>query len=34
MANLRLTIDEDVLRKARIRARGLGTSVDSLVRGS
>ena len=32
MANLTLTIDEDVLRKARIRALELGTSVNSLVR--
>lgn len=32
MANLTLTIDEDVLRKARIRALELGTSVNALVR--
>ncbi|MGH3282417.1 MAG: DUF6364 family protein [Trebonia sp.] len=32
MANLTLTIEEDVLRQARIRALELGTSVNSLVR--
>ena len=32
MTNLTLTVDEDVLRKARIRALELGTSVNSLVR--
>lgn len=30
--NLTLTIDDDILRKARIRALELGTSVNSLVR--
>lgn len=32
MASLTLTIDEDLLRQARIRALELGTSVNSLVR--
>ena len=32
MANLTITIDEDVLRKARIRAIEEGTSVNALVR--
>ncbi len=32
MTNLTLTIEEDVLRKARIRALELGTSVNALVR--
>lgn len=32
MTNLTLTIDDDVLRKARIRALELGTSVNALVR--
>jgi hypothetical protein len=32
MTNLTLTVDEDVLRKARIHALELGTSVNSLVR--
>jgi hypothetical protein len=30
--NLTLTVEEDILRKARIRALELGTSVNSLVR--
>jgi hypothetical protein len=32
LTNLTLTIDDDVLRKARIRALELGTSVNALVR--
>ena len=32
MVNLTLTVDEDDLRKARIRALELGTSVNALVR--
>jgi hypothetical protein len=32
MANLTLSIDEEILRKSRIRALGEGTSVNSLVR--
>lgn len=32
MANLTLSIDEDVLRRARIRALEQGTSVNALVR--
>ncbi|GAB4257981.1 MAG: hypothetical protein Kow00122_15730 [Thermoleophilia bacterium] len=32
MANLTLTIDDDILRKARIRAATEGTSVNALVR--
>ena len=32
MTNLTLTIDEDTLRMARIRALELGTSVNALVR--
>lgn len=32
MTNLTLTVDEDVLRLARIRALEQGTSVNSLVR--
>lgn len=32
MTNLTLTVEEDVLRKARIRALELGTSVNALVR--
>lgn len=32
MANLTLTIDDDVLRRARIRALEQGTSVNALVR--
>lgn len=32
MTNLTLTVDEEVLRRARIRALELGTSVNSLVR--
>jgi hypothetical protein len=32
MANLTLTIDEDVLRRARIRALEQDTSVNALVR--
>ena len=33
MANLTLTIDDETLRRARIRAANLGTSVDALVSG-
>ena len=33
MANLTVTIDEDVLRRARIRALQHGTSVNALLRG-
>jgi plasmid stability protein len=32
VANLTLTIDEDLLRRARIRALEQGTSVNALVR--
>lgn len=32
MANVTLTIDDDVLRRARIRALEQGTSVNALVR--
>lgn len=32
MTNLTLTIDDDILRRARIRALELGTSVNALVR--
>jgi plasmid stability protein len=32
MANLTITIDEDLLRRARIRATHLGTSVNALLR--
>jgi hypothetical protein len=32
MTNLTLTVDEETLRKARIRALELGTSVNALVR--
>lgn len=32
MANLTLTIDDDLLRRARIRALEQGTSVNALVR--
>ena len=32
MANLTVTIDEEVLRRARIRALQLGTSVNAVVR--
>ncbi len=32
MTNLTLTVDEEILRKARIRALELGTSVNALVR--
>jgi plasmid stability protein len=32
MTNLTLTVDEEVLRRARIRALELGTSVNALVR--
>lgn len=32
MANLTLTIDKDVLRRARIRALERGTSVNTVVR--
>lgn len=32
MTNLTLTIDDDILREARIRALELGTSVNALVR--
>jgi len=32
MSNLTLTIDDDTLRRARIRALELGTSVNALVR--
>lgn len=32
MTNLTLVIDEDILRRARIRALQQGTSVNSLVR--
>ena len=33
MANLTLTLDDDVLRAARIRALEQGTSVNAVVRG-
>ena len=32
MANLTLAIDEDLLRRARVRAAGQGTSVNAVVR--
>jgi len=32
MTNVTLTVDEEVLRRARIRALELGTSVNALVR--
>ena len=32
MTNLTLTIDEEILRRARIRALEMGTSVNALVR--
>ena len=32
MTNLTLTVDEDILRKARIKALEQGTSVNALVR--
>lgn len=32
MTNLTLTVDEETLRRARIRALELGTSVNALVR--
>ena len=32
MTNVTLTVDEEILRKARIRALELGTSVNALVR--
>ncbi len=32
MTNLTLTVDEDILRTARIKALELGTSVNALVR--
>jgi plasmid stability protein len=32
MTNLTLTVDEDILRRARIRALERGTSVNALVR--
>lgn len=32
MTNLTLTVDEDILRAARIKALELGTSVNALVR--
>lgn len=32
MANLTVTVDEDVLVRARIRALQQGTSVDALIR--
>ena len=32
MANLTITIDDDLLRKARIRAAELGTSVNAVLR--
>ena len=32
MANLTITIDEDVLKKARMRALEQGTSVNALIR--
>lgn len=33
MTNLTLTVEEDVLRRARGRALELGTSVNALIRG-
>ncbi len=32
MTNLTLTVEEDILRMARIKALELGTSVNALVR--
>jgi hypothetical protein len=34
MTNLTLTVDEDILRAARIKALELGTSVNTLQRGA
>ncbi len=34
MANLTITVDEEVLRKARIRALEQGTSVNAFLRGA
>lgn len=31
MANLTITVDDEVLKRARIRALGLGTSVNRLL---
>jgi len=32
MANLTITVDDEVLRRARIRAAELGTSVNAILR--
>jgi plasmid stability protein len=32
MANLTVTVDDDILRRARIRALELGTSVNAVLR--
>ena len=32
MANLTITVDDDLLRKARVRAAELGTSVNAVLR--
>jgi len=32
MANLTITLDDELLRKARIRAAELGTSVNAVIR--
>jgi plasmid stability protein len=32
MANLTITVDDDVLRRARVRAAELGTSVNAVLR--
>ncbi|MDW7710936.1 MAG: hypothetical protein SCH98_10705 [Deferrisomatales bacterium] len=34
MANLTITVDEDVLRKARLRALETGTSVNAFLRSA
>lgn len=33
MANVTLSVDDEVLKRARMRALGSGTSVNALVRG-
>jgi hypothetical protein len=33
MANLTITVDDEILRRARMRALEQGTSVNSLLRG-
>jgi len=33
MANLTITVDDELLRRARVRAADLGTSVNAVLRG-